>query len=249
MQTVTNEHTIMSFNLLCEESPPTKWGTLEERKNAVVTQIRETHADTIGVQECSRTWYDILCEEFGDEYGIVGELTNHEKLIWRNAVLYRKDKFELVETKTKWLSDTPDVMSRTPFYYQYRVMTYAKLKDKETNKILVHANTHMGFRDDERPIHWGALTGLAKEIEAPLLLTGDFNARRNNTYYNMFVGEGFSDAYDMTDNKDETNDGGLDHCFVTPDTVEILEHKVLTETVDGVDPSDHDAVVVRYRIR
>ena len=249
------EYVIMSFNLLCGESEPREhYGTPYDRREAVLTQIRAVKPDTLGVQECSTDWHYILCKALGEEYGYVGELTNYEKLIWRNAIFYRKDKFELVETKTRWLTDTPDVMSRTPYYYQYRVMTHAVLRDKETGRTFVHCNTHMGFKPEERPIHWGALMKLIGEFDIPLLLTGDFNAKADTQYYAKMKAAGFVGAQELAPIHDDeaTFWGGIGHidfCFVTPDKVEPLVHDILGEEVNGVRPSDHKALVVRYRLK
>ena len=249
----------MSFNLLCGETAPGEsrgiyYGTSHDRKNAVLTQIREVAPDTLGVQECSTDWHHILCKAIGDEYGFVGDLTNYERLIWRNAIFYRKDRFELVETKTRWLSETPDVMSRTPFYYQYRVMTHAVLKDKQTGKTFVHCNTHVGFRDDERPIHWRALIDMLNGFDIPLVATGDYNAKADSEYCGWMKDAGYANAYEIAPVRDDESSyrggiGHIDHCFVTPDTVEPLVHDLLGDMVDGVAPSDHKALVVKFKLK
>ena len=255
MENKNNEYTIMSFNLLSGESKPRgPYGSPYDRCDAVLKQIRDVKPDTLGVQECSTEWHYILTQQLGDEYGIVGELTNYEKLIWRNAVLYRKDRFDLVETKTRWLTETPDVMSRTPYYYQYRVLTHARLRDKVTGREFVHANTHMGFHNDECPIHWGALVKLAKEFDVPLLITGDMNQKADSKWYAMMKENGFVGAYELAPIHDDEASfwdatGHIDHCFVTPDTVEPLVHDLLGEEVNGIRPSDHKALVVKYRLK
>ncbi len=255
----SNEYVVMSFNLLCGEHKPgdirgVYFGTPWERKDAVLAQIRATCPDTLGVQECSTDWHYILCKELGDEYDFVGELTNYDKLIWRNAIFFRKDRFELVETKTRWLSETPDVMSRTPFYYQYRVMTHAVLKDKKTGKVFAHCNTHVGFYDDERPIHFRALIDMLNGFDIPFVVTGDYNAKSESVYCGWLREAGYVDAYDVAPVRDSeaTYRGGvghIDHCFLTPDTVEPLVHDILGDTVNGVTPSDHKALVVKFRLR
>ena len=255
MQSTNNEYVIMSFNILGGESKPRPpYGSPYDRKDAVLTQIRATRPDTLGVQECSTEWHYILVKELGEEYGYVGELTNYEKLIWRNAIFYRKDRFELVETKTRWLTETPDVMSRTPYYYQYRVMTHAILRDKVTGKEIVHCNTHMGFHEEERPIHWGALLKLVSEFEHPVLITGDFNAKADCRYYAMMKENGFVGAQELAPIHDDEASfwggiGHIDFCFVTPDKIEPLVHDLLGEEVDGVRPSDHKALVVKFRLK
>ena len=206
------------------------------------------------MQECSTDWYDILCDALGEEYAVVGELTNREKLIWRNAVFYRRDRFDLVETGTRWLSETPDIPSRTPFYYQYRVMTHAILSDKVTGQIFVHCNTHLGFLPEERPIHWGALIKLLQGFSCPLLCTGDFNAKADTQYYAQMKANGYIGAHELAPIHDDEasywdGSGHIDFCFVTPETVEAISHDLLGETVNGIRPSDHKALVVKFSLR
>ncbi len=247
----TNEYTIMTFNLL---NGATKSGSYPDeyaRREAVVTQIRESDPDTLGVQECTQIWYDILKEDLSD-YEVVGELTNNERLLWRNAVFYRKSRFDPVDTGTIWLTETPNVMSKTRFSNQYRVMTYALLRDKETGKELVHCNTHMGFVMEEKDEQYAALLKKCDEFSCPLLLTGDFNAQLSHPHIGRVHSGGYISAYQLTEFRSHAptcGNGVIDHCFVTFDKIKIISHDVLDGLVNGQDPSDHNAVVVRYSLK
>lgn len=249
-----NEYTIMSFNLLFGATKSGSYPDEYARREAVITQIKETAPDTLGVQECNYEWYDILCEDLADEYDVVGELTNYEYLPWRNAVFYRKDRFELVKTQTYWLSDTPEVMSKTPFSKQFRTVTCATLKDKKTGKTVTHCNTHMGFLVDEKPIQYGALLKVLGNFAHPLLLTGDFNTKfETENWCSMIEESGYVSAFHLTDDHDEQSSyrggvGHIDHCFCTDDTLDVISHRLLGDTVNGVAPSDHKALVVKYSI-
>lgn len=239
------EYTVMSFNILYgNRSDGT---TPQDRKNAVITQIRETAPDILGVQECTEWWYGVLCEALGNEYGVVGELNNPSGQRWRNAIFYRKDKFELIDTKTQWLSRTPDVVSKFGVSPQYRILTYTVLKDRETGKTFAHCNTHMGFEEAERSLQWNALIGLLDKIEYPIVVTGDFNTRRSTAIFDSLQQAGYYESYNLTRDRDSTST--LDFCFCSIGAVHVKSHDILTELVDGVDPSDHDATVVKFYLR
>ena len=71
-----------------------------------------------------------------------------------SAIFYRTDKFDLIESGTKWLSPTPDEPCS---YYVYkdpdtgvtyranfpRIMTYAVLERKTDGARFIYVNTHL----------------------------------------------------------------------------------------------------------
>ena len=244
------EYTVMSFNLLFEEIED--WcGTPEERTEAVLAHIRTTDPDILGTQECTEYWYDALCEALGDEYGVVGEMDDPKGQRWRNPIFYKKDKFELIETKTLWLTKTPTIKSKYTGSGLYRIVTYAVLKDKETGKTFAHANTHLGLYAEEKSHHWKYLIEILNTIDYPLVLTGDFNTVRTEPYHTQIHEAGFWNSIDMT--SDCVTDSTLDFVFATPESVHVMKHYSMPRTVniDGVDmrPSDHPAVVTIFCLR
>lgn len=237
-------YTVMSFNLLvAKESEP-------DRFNAALTQINEAEPDILGVQECSVLWYEFLCENLGDRYAVVGELNHKSTQMWRNAIFYRKDKFELVETKTQWLSATPGVSSRITNENQYRILTYAVLRDVKTGATFAHCNTHMTIIEEAREAQFKVLVKLLEKIDYPIVMTGDFNTRQGSAYYNKITDFGLRSAHEMTSNYDPSHtvsSSSIDFCFVTPDSMGVVSHDVMEQSVNGVEPSDHNAVVVKFR--
>ena len=244
VSTPSDTYTVMSFNLLvAKEAEP-------DRFNAALTQINEADPDILGVQECSVLWYEFLCNNLGDEYHVVGELNHKSTQMWRNAIFYRKDKFELVETKTQWLSATPSVSSRVTNENQYRIMTYAVLKDVKTGATFAHCNTHMTIIEEARESQFKILVKLLEKLDYPIVMTGDFNTRQDSRYYNKITDFGLRSAHEMTSNYDPTHtvsSSSIDFCFVTPDSMGVVSHEVIEENVNGINPSDHNAVVVKFR--
>ena len=239
------EYTVMSFNVLFGDM--SNGLTPQDRKDTLIKQIKDTSPDMLGVQECTEWWYEVLCEALGDEYDSVGELNDPKGQKWRNAIFYKKDKFELVETKTLWLSKTPTIKSKYIGSTQYRIMTYAVLKDKETGKVFAHANTHMGFEAEEKPHQWKYLIQLLDKIKYPMVLTGDFNSLRTETYHTQIREAGYWNALDVM--TESANGSTIDFCFVTPESVHATECYSLPTEVDGIKPSDHPAVVTKFCLR
>lgn len=237
-------YTVMSFNLLvAKESEP-------DRFNAALTQINEADPDILGVQECSVSWYEFLCNNLGDRYAVVGELNHTSTQMWRNAIFYKKDKFELLETKTQWLSATPGGASRLPDETQYRILTYAVLKDVKTGATFAHCNTHMTIIEEVRESQFKVLVRLLEKLDYPIVLTGDFNTREGSQYYQKITDFGLYSAHVMTSANDPAHtvsSGVIDFCFVDPAHMGVVKHEVIEQAVNGVEPSDHNAVVVKFR--
>ena len=237
-------YTVMSFNLLvAKESEP-------DRFNAALTQINAADPDILGVQECSVLWYDFLCEKLGDRYNVVGELNHTSTQKWRNAIFYKKDKFELLETKTQWLSANPSNASRLTGETQYRILTYAVLKDVKTGATFAHCNTHMTIIEEVRESQFRVLVKLLERLDYPIVMTGDFNTRENSQYYQKITDFGLYSAHVMTSANDPAHtvsSSTIDFCFVDPAHMGVVKHEVIEETVNGVEPSDHNAVVVKFR--
>ena len=244
VSTPAETYTVMSFNLLvAKESEP-------DRFAAALTQINAADPDILGVQECSVLWYEFLCGQLGDRYNVVGELNHTSTQMWRNAIFYKKDKFELIETKTQWLSANPSSPTRLPNETQYRILTYAVLKDVKTGATFAHCNTHMTIIEEVRESQFKVLVKLLEKLDYPIVMTGDFNTREGTGYYQKITNFGLYSAHVLTSANDPAHtvsSSTIDFCFVDPAHMGVVSHEVIEETVNGVEPSDHNAVVVKFR--
>ena len=162
--------------------------------------------DLMGIQEPTLEWMEEFRARFGDEYGILGcSFMGHDSTDgeW-NPILYRLDRFEVVDSGTFWLTDTPDQVSVVEGALDTRICTWAILTDKLTGKTFVFANTHLDHTDnDEVRITQAGylLDNLADKIEQyPFMITGDFNTTPTSNSYKEVV-KVFNDArVDATDN-------------------------------------------------
>ena len=144
---------VMSFNISCGEP-------LEERHNRIIARIKEEDPDIIGLQE----GIDLSCERItkalGDTYTMLGHGRDEHGDGENNNIMFRKDKFELIESKTFWITDTPEVYSRHPESCCPRILTYQLLKIKENGQIILHVNTHFD--------HIGVMQELRRRRFSPL---------------------------------------------------------------------------------
>jgi hypothetical protein len=116
-----------------------------DRSNQVFELILRYLPDVIGIQEGSPDWmlkFDSVFSEYYDRVGtgafggLVGSF---------NSILYSKERFELLETQTKWLSSTPDEVSRVDGSKWIRIFTYALLKGRVTGETICFVNTHLDY--------------------------------------------------------------------------------------------------------
>ena len=240
-----SQMTIMSFNILTTKPD-------EARINRVVQTILSADPDTFGLQEASPYWIDVLKSRLKDTYAYVGEGRDGGHNGEYSCVFYKKNKFEVLDSHTYWLSETPDVVSWHPDTAYIRIMTYAKLRDKSTGKVFTHVNTHLDNESREARIFQASvlMNFTAEFKDMPVFITGDFNCVSTEETYKTVINGGFSNAALIAPvaEKQATFPGNgkvIDFCFCN-EFVYPLEYEVVDEMIDGEYPSDHYPIVIHY---
>lgn len=168
---------VLSYNILADH-----WGPgWEQRREAVNRFLQEGDFDIMALQEVTeRQVSDIATSHPGFDY-IVGERSDGHRgdQPWYefNPIFFDADHFRLIDHSSFWVSETPwragSILPGTKDHA--RVLTWARLEDRQTGKRVLVANVHIhGLRgaDEVRII----LDQLASQHRGePLLLLGDFN--------------------------------------------------------------------------
>lgn len=239
----------MSFNVWVSQKTT-------ERSERVLTMIKNYTPDVLGVQEASPAWMTTLkngltayaCVGGGRDGGTKGE---------HSAIFYLKDKYTLLESGTKWLSDTPDAVSKYSESSLNRILSYAVLKRNSDGKVFVHVNTHYDHTSDvARKKQSQALVKIIEELSAkyPVVLTGDFNTTKGSDAYNTIIGAGFSNSFDIALEKQEkptfhsygSASKIIDFCFVSKGKISVTKYDVCTEMINGDYCSDHHPVYIEF---
>ncbi len=249
----------MTFNIRCAEYT-------DERIDLVFRMIDLYAPDTIGFQEATVKWMGMLKTRLGDRYGCVGVGREANLAGEASPVFYLKSKFELIDSGTKWMTETPDVPgSKVPESSLPRVFSYAVLKVKATEQVFVHVNTHLEHTSEKaREIQAGHLLKFLetyRETGMTYIVSGDFNCAKGAGSYSLMTNSGLRDALSIADEavrgatyhgygKTETV---IDHIFVSGG-VEVSYYKACTETFPSASggiayPSDHNPVIIDYVIR
>ena len=125
----------MSFNVWVS-------GKTTERNERVLNMVLKYLPDTIGFQEVDPVWLSTLKSGLKDQYDFVGEGRNGGSSGEYNPIFYKKDLFTLVDSGTRWLSNTPTVVSKVEESSLNRIYTYALLERKSDGKRIMVVNTH-----------------------------------------------------------------------------------------------------------
>ena len=249
---------VMSQNIRCANDG--NGNDIADRKVRFKKLMEEYQPDLLGTQEATSVWMDIFEDYFGDEYGIVGcsrdgkTATSGE---W-SAILYKKSRFELVDSGTFWLTDTPNKVSMTEGALCRRICTWAILTDKNTGEDVFFANTHLDHSNDTVR---GAQAEILMEFLAdyaaqyPMFLTGDFNTTSGKAPYNT-VTDVLADAHKDAELDTSTVKGTfhsygsktpneIDFCFYNDEFSEAIAYRVLSETYGGF-VSDHYGLITYF---
>lgn len=175
-------------------------------------------------------------------------------------VFWRESRFELLDSDTFWLSETPGIASRGWDALLPRICTWVKLRDKRTDKIVHFWNTHFDHRGvvARRQSSEFLLARLLPLLQSdePVILLGDFNSTPETEAYATLAG-GLKDTLTLSAtppygpvgttngfNYNGTFLNRIDYIFVSK-RVKVLSHGTLTDSYAHRFPSDHFPVVTR----
>ncbi len=230
---------VMSFNV---------WTTKPDaaRIERVVGTMATYTPDLIGIQEGSPYWMGILKTRLSPTYAYVGVGRDGGDKGEYNAIFYSKEKFSCIESGTKWLSDTPDVVSKYTESSLNRIFTYAILERKDNGTRFLYINTHLEHTSEDARIKQVKviLKFVQQHFDLPIIISGDFNAVPSSDIYTQVMDAGFADCGIKAIEK--INQGPtfrsseriIDYIFISS-SIMANKYKVITEKVDGEYPSDH----------
>lgn len=237
------------------------------RKDSVANFINSKEIDVIGMQEVLNNQLEDLKSRL-PEYDYVGVGREDGNTAGEYApIFYKKERFELIESSTFWLSQYPDSIGFIGWDGACtRIATWAKLKDKASGKTVFAVNTHFDHvgttaRKEGALLIIDRIKQLAGN--APTVLTGDLNVPEKSEAYETITGNEFKllDAMKVAEKSCGTthtfHDFGrlpmeehekIDYVFVTPD-IKVKNNCIPEEGKLGeFFISDHNPQVVTIEI-
>lgn len=237
------------------------------RKDLVVNFLDSSAADIFGLQEV--LWHQYLyIDSLMPDYGSLAAGRNDgQESGEMTPVFYLKSRFELEESNTFWLSETPSVPgSRGWGAVLPRIVSWVKLHDRELNKDLYFFNTHFSHMSDSaRLMSAGILAEQVTKITggADFIISGDFNMSPDSKAYKALLkneSANIVDSYIVSENDPagpdgtfngfsaNTRPGRIDYIFVK-NGISVLSHKTLEISQDTVIISDHWPLVVKIGLK
>ena len=182
---------VMSFNVQTENGTSVDFDLRAEMLRDLMDQLQP---DSIGMQEVTTGWiYRMDTFSFNASYAGVGE--GRTPGGEASSIYYRKDKFDLVDHGTFWLSETPDVAGSYLEASLYpRICTWAHLRDKVTGFEYIHINTHLdhlGNSKGGKELRTAQVRVILEYIQSfpdvPMVMTGDFNHAKTTSAENIYL--------------------------------------------------------------
>ncbi|HMJ69871.1 MAG TPA: endonuclease/exonuclease/phosphatase family protein [Cyclobacteriaceae bacterium] len=242
---------VMSYNIRLDVASDgvNQWSNRTEKLPAL---IQKYDPDLIGLQEAMHHQLMGILKSL-PQYGYIGVARDDGKEKGEySAILYRKDRFEVLWQKTTWLSETPDVPGSKSWDAAItRVLTRGQFKDKKTNKEFLYYNTHFDHIGKEARKNSAMI--IIKTIKEenknniPVVVTGDFNSQTSEDPYRTIATSNV-----VVDARPENTTQGtfctfsvsgppcvlIDYIFHSKN-VKRKDYKVITDN-DGTNyPSDH----------
>lgn len=245
-----------TFNIRYD-NPGDSLNNWKYRKDRVCRFIKDRELDVVGTQEVLHNQFEDLKAAL-PEYAAIGVGRDDGKTAGEYAaIFYRKDKYDVLDSNTFWLSEYPDSIGKMGWdAVCVRIATWAKLKDKVTGKVFMAVNTHFDHIGTEARRQSALL--IIKKIKEivggrPAVVTGDFNVNDQSEAYKTITTNDFvmKDAYKIAEKVTGVNytfhdfnryamkdREKIDFIFVTPH-VKVLSTDVPAELPEAL-LSDHN---------
>ncbi len=244
---------VMTFNVRYATAPDGDNGW-EHRRELLIETVRKFDPDVLGLQEALADQLDEIAAQLPTHTVIgVGRDDGKRKGEF-SALLIRTDRFEIVDSGTFWLSETPNLIASKSWDAALcRIATHATVRDRKADEHIFLLNTHWDHQGEIARIESAKL--VAQSIEAALqkkhfvIVTGDLNCTQESKGYQI-LSRSLRDVYRAA-NPEKRRDEATFHNFRgnTPgDAIDFIfasrDLRVRGATIDrtqreGRYPSDH----------
>ncbi|SFS87755.1 Metal-dependent hydrolase, endonuclease/exonuclease/phosphatase family [Zhouia amylolytica] len=253
---------IMSTNIRYA-SPNDGINIWDHRKDWLCNSINFMDIDVLGAQEVIDRQLNDISNRL-PKYKFVGIGRNGGKEGEYCPIFYKKEKYILLESNTFWLSKTPEKVNSKGWDAALpRIVTYVKLRDKQSGSVFYFFNTHFDHKGKMARLKSAELlTKKAKQIAGkhPYFITGDFNLTPSSQPYKILTTSNtdgyFYDTYMNTDQlygpdytfngfkiEPDSNKERIDYIFYRGN-ITILKHHVLDGQRGSKFISDHFPIIV-----
>ena len=259
---------VMTFNIRYD-NPRDSINAWPDRAEFLCSFLEEEMPDLIGMQEVLNHQYEYIDSALTDYSSVGVGRSDGVKQGEMNPVFFRKDRFDLIRSKTFWLSDSPSVAGSQAWGAGLpRIVTWVELSEKTSSKHFFFFNTHFAHDSDSARIMSSSL--LLNKVDSitagfPFVITGDFNMRISAKGYEILTGPFESlpilaDTYAVSEKRptgpaytfngfsDSISSGRIDYIFVR-NGMKVLDHRTFIRKDHGIYISDHWPVMASVSLK
>ena len=258
----TQDIAVMTYNIRLDVASDGE-NAWPNRKDFLSSQILFHTPDILGVQE-ARPNQMIDLRNTMKKYATIGEGRDGGNKGEHSSIFYNKEKIQVENQATFWLSETPNQVSKSWDAAYPRICTYGLFTVKQNKQKFWVFNTHLdhvgvkarveGIKQILQKI---ALLNTAK---LPVILMGDFNVEPSSQLISLLK-KNMTDAKDIakitfgsdgTFNAFQVNQPvtkRIDYIMISKSNKVIIEkYGVLSSVVNLKYPSDHFPVMVEIKL-
>jgi endonuclease/exonuclease/phosphatase family metal-dependent hydrolase len=257
-----DSYQVMTYNIRYDNpnDGENKWS---KRKVFLTDQIAYNQPDIFGIQEGLQHQVQYLDSIFGG-YNYIGIGRDDGKAKGEySAIFYQKERLEVLNKGTFWLSETPNEISVGWDASMERICTYGLFKSKTNSEQFWVFNTHFDHIGNIARVKSAGL--ILKKIEElnvdnlPVIVMGDFNLRPETVpiqllakYLNDTKKISVSKPFGPTGTFNGFNFSKpvldrIDYIFTSKEQIQVLKYAVLSDSKDCSFPSDHLPVLVELK--
>lgn len=254
----------MTYNIRFD-NPDDGENRWDKRKENLVQLIRRYDPDIIGTQEGLLHQVKFMDSALID-HDCIGQGRDDGKNKGEFCALYyKKSALNLLMQGVFWLSETPEIPSRGWDAAYPRLCTYGLFEHRKTRQRFWIFNTHLDHmgtiaREKSAALIVARITALNRE-QWPVVLMGDFNLEPGSAALNPVI-ERFNDSRSACPGEIAGPAGTfnafrfdlpvverIDYIFISKGKSEVLKYTVISDSDEGLYPSDHFPVFVTVKIK
>ena len=257
----SQNYKVMTYNIRLDVASDGE-NTWNLRKNHVAGLIKFYEPEIFGIQEGLPHQVHYL-DSILKNYKVIGEGRDGGIIGEQSSIFFNETIFEVLESNTFWLSETPEKVSIGWDAQLNRICTYALFKNKKTKEVFWVFNTHLDHIGEIARVKSVELIHQMIETKNnkkyPVVLMGDLNSEPrsnpvkflNEIYLNsreeakfVYNATGTFNGFDFF--KSVTTE--IDYIFLSKQKIDVKEYAVLTDSYNCKYPSDHFPVLVEFQI-
>ena len=259
-----NSIDVMSYNIRLgsADDGENHWNI---RKDKLKDLINYYEADFIGMQEAQKPQIEYLLEN-NSLYGFLGKPRDEGENSEFSCIFYLKNKYKVLQQDTFWLSETPEKSTKSWDAAYPRIVTYGLFENIKTKKKIWVLNTHFDHvgvvaRQKSAEIILKKIKQLQGKQNLPVVLTGDFNSFKTDTWMQPLVNNlqeasshsitkpyGGTATWNAFNFKEKPVDQ-IDFIFSSKNNTVIKKFRTITDFYDFKYPSDHLPIISRIELK